>query len=133
MNVVLGSILAAVAVCYLVRFLFRVDTATEDRRKAAGQLAIVLSKLGLKKIPAFLICYSVGDYSGMAQAIIELTKLFLSSEAAVVEEFAEVFGNVLTAKLSTDEGRAYVAARLADSVKKGDVGVVTDAPKATTK
>ncbi len=133
LNIVLGGILAAIAMYYLARLLFRTDTAIEDRRKAAGQLAIVLGKLGLKKIPAFLIDYSVGDYSGMANAIVELTKLFLSGEAAVIEEFDEVYQNVLTAKLKTEEGRAYIAARLADAALDGDVSSIADAPKATTK
>jgi hypothetical protein len=133
LNVVLGGILAALAMYYLARLLFRTDTAIENRRKAAGQMAIVLGRLGLKKIPAFLIDYSVGDYSGMANAIVELTKLFLSGEAAVLEEFAEVGDNVLTARLSTEEGRAYIAARLSEAAKEGDVGAVSDAPQATTK
>ena len=133
LNIVLLGIFAALGMYYIARFLFRKDTAVEDRRKAAGQLAIVLGRLGLKKIPDFLVDYSVGDYSGMANDIVELTKLFLSGEAAVVEEFNEVYANVLTAKLSTEEGRAYIAARLAEASVEGDVSAIKNAPKATTK
>lgn len=133
LNVILGSILAGLALYYLARLLFRTDTAIENRRKDAGQLAIVLGKLGLKKIPAFLIDYSVGDYSGMAMKITELAKLFLSGESAVIDEFDEVYANVLTAKLKTEEGRAYIAARLTDSALTDDVAVIADAPKPTTK
>ena len=91
---------------------FEFDTRVEDRRRAAAKLAGVLAQYGLVRIPDLLIDYSVGDYSGMGEHVIEVTKLFLSGERAVLDEFEKVFTNVLDAKLSTREGRAYIIAKL---------------------
>jgi len=114
-NVVLGALVLGAACYYVVRWMFRKDTEIEDRRRAAAELAGVLSGLGLRKIPDFLIDYSVGDYSGMGKKIADLARLFLSGEAAVLEEFKEAFGRVLDAKLKTPEGRAYIRVKLEDS------------------
>jgi len=113
MSVILLCVVVAIAVFYTARFLFRVDERTEERRRAAAKLAGVLSSNGLVRIPDLLVDYSVGDYSGMGEHVIEVTRLFLSGETAVMEEFDKVFSNILTAKLRTAEGRAYVAAMLA--------------------
>lgn len=96
----------------LFRSGFEFDTRVEERRRAAAKLAAVLMQHGLAKVPDLLIDYSVGDYSGMGCKVIEVTKLFLSGEAAVMEEFQQVFSNVLAAKLRTEEGRAYIQAKL---------------------
>jgi len=113
-----------------VRWLFAKDEKREDRRRAAAKLAAILSQLGLKRLPEILICYSVGDYSGMFREIAEFVKLFLAGEAVVIEEFHSVFENVLTARLKTEEGRAYIAAKLADATQETDPDVVKRAPKA---
>jgi len=116
-TVLLAVIVTAVGV-WLGRQLFKrgfqFDTRVEDRRRAAAKLAGVLSQYGLVRIPDLLIDYSVGDYSGMGEHVVEVTKLFLAGERAVLDEFEKVFASVLNAKLRTDEGRAYVAARLAE-------------------
>jgi hypothetical protein len=96
-------------------WLVKTDTKVENRRRAAAELAGVLRSLGLVKTPDFLIDYSVGDYSGMGEHLIELSKLFLSGEAAVVAEFEAVFERCLAAKLGTEQGRAYVAAKLLEA------------------
>jgi len=115
--VLLTVVVAAVGV-WAGRQLFKrgyeFDTRVEDRRRAAAKLAGVLSQHGLVKIPDLLIDYSVGDYSGMGEHVIDVTKMFLAGERAVLDEFEKVFTNVLDAKLGTDEGRAYIAARLAE-------------------
>lgn len=116
-----------------VKKLLEKDTEVEERRRGAAQLARKLSTLGLKKIPDFLTDYSVGDYSGMAVNIRNLAKLFLEGEAAVVTEFAEVFENVLQAKLETETGRAFIAAKLADAVTESDARAIREAPTATIK
>lgn len=95
--------------------LFAIDTKIEDRRRAAAKLAATLKNLGLVKIPDLLIDYSVGDYSGMSAHVVETARLFLDGEEAVLKEFAKVFDRVLDAKLQTEEGRALIAARLADA------------------
>lgn len=125
-------VVAAAAVGYAVaQWLFRKDTEIEDRRRGAAKLAGVLSSLGLVKTPEFLIDYSVGDYSGMGNKVKRLAELFLSGTDAVVSEFSQVFEGVLAAKLKTEAGRAYVAAKLADAAKATDASAITEAPVAT--
>ena len=99
------------------KWLFQKDTEREDRRRGAAKLAGVLQTYGLKKTPEFLVDYSVGDYSGMAHKIADLSRLFLDGEEHVVKEFQHVFERVLEAKLRSPESRAYVAAKLAESDK----------------
>jgi hypothetical protein len=99
----------------LGKLAFKKDTEIENRRRGAGQLAISLGKYGLKRIPAFLIDYSVGDYSGCGKKIKELAELFLSGEEAIVKEFDEVFKTVLFNKMQTAEGRAFVQAVLKEA------------------
>jgi hypothetical protein len=98
------------------KWLFKKDTEIEDRRKGAGQLAIVLGQYGLTRIPKFLVCYSVGDYSGCAKMIKDLADLFMSGQGPIIEEFDGVFKSVLAAKLQTEEGRAYIKATLEEAL-----------------
>jgi hypothetical protein len=110
---------AIAAVAYFGgKFLFKKDTKIEDRRRAAAQLAGTLKNLGLKKIPDLLIDYSVGDYSGIADHVVETARVFLDGEEAVVKEFSEIFDRVLSAKLKTEEGRAVIAAKLREAETK---------------
>lgn len=102
------------------KWLFQKDTEIEERRRGAAKLAAVLQNYGLRKTPEFLIDYSVGDYSGMAVKISALAKLFLEGEESVVQEFQQVFDRVLDAKLRTEEGRAYVAAKLKEAAAKAE-------------
>jgi hypothetical protein len=125
--------LTAVAGYFLSTWLLKKDTNREERRRAAAELAMVLSNLGLVRIPKFLVDYSVGDYGGMGKGIIELAKVFLSGEAAVLEEFHVVFDRLLEARLQSEAGRAFIAAKLADAAKAVDPSAVTEAPQATVK
>lgn len=102
---------------FVVKWLFTKDTEIENRRRAAAKLAAKLEAMGLKKLPAFLIDYSVGDYSGMANKIHQLAEMFLEGDEPVMAELDTVFQNVLTAKLATEEGRAFIAAKLAEVAK----------------
>lgn len=122
-SVVILALLAVVGF-FLAKVWFQKDTESEDRRRAAARLAAVLTNLGLKLIPEFLIDYSVGDYSGMVHKIADMARLFAQGEDAVVKEFEVVFERVLDAKLRTDGGRALIAAKLADSRKPTDPTVV---------
>ncbi len=110
-----------VVVGYLAaKWLFQKDTEIENRRRGAAKLAAALKSYGLVKTPEFLIDYSVGDYSGMAEKIKALTDLFLAGEEQVIKEFDQVYTRVLEAKLRTEEGRALLAAKLADAAKVTD-------------
>ena len=102
---------------FIVKWLCTKDTEIENRRRTAARLAAKLQAIGLKKIPEFLIDYSVGDYSGMANKIHMLSELFLSGDEPVLAEVDTVFRNVLDSKLKTEEGRAFIAAKLAEVTK----------------
>jgi len=110
------------------KWLFQKDTEIENRRRGAAKLAAVLQTYGLKKTPEFLIDYSVGDYSGMAHKIADLARLFLDGEEHVVKEFQQVFERVLEAKLQTDEGRAYIAAKLSEMGKPAGTQPASPSP-----
>jgi hypothetical protein len=110
------------------KWLFQKDTEIENRRRGAAKLAAVLQTYGLTKTPEFLIDYSVGDYSGMTHKIADLARLFLSGEEHVVKEFQHVFERVLEAKLRSAEGRAYVAAKLAELDKPADPKPASPSP-----
>ncbi len=105
---------------FIGKWLFTKDTEIENRRRAAAKLAAKLQAIGLKKTPEFLIDYSVGDYSGMANKIHMLADLFLSGEEPVLAEVDTVFRTVLDAKLKTEEGRAFIAAKLAEVTKAAE-------------
>ena len=124
------AILALVpAVGFLAaKWLFQKDTEIENRRRGAAKLAAVLQTYGLTKTPEFLIDYSVGDYSGMTHKIADLARLFLDGEEHVVKEFQHVFERVLEAKLRSAEGRAYVAAKLAELDKPADPKPASPSP-----
>jgi hypothetical protein len=126
-------VLLVVAGYFAAKWLFKKDTEVENRRRAAADLAGTLKAVGLVQIPEFLVDYSVGDYSGMAQKIGQTAKLFASGEAAVLSEFNQVFDRLLAAKLSSVDGRAIIAAKLKDAVKADDPASVQDAPALTVK
>lgn len=111
------------------KWLFKKDTEIENRRRGAARLAAVLKAYGLVRIPEFLIDYSVGDYSGMAEKIKSLAEVFLAGEESVVKEFDAVFDRVLIEKLKTEAGRALIAAKLSDATKPADAAVVRGAPQ----
>jgi hypothetical protein len=93
--------------------LFTVDAAVVGRRRAASSLAGTLKTYGLDRLPAILNDYSVGDFVGMYDKIHEFAVVTGASEKAVLDEFEQVFTNVLNAKLNTADGRALIAAKLA--------------------
>lgn len=115
------------------KWLFKKDTEVENRRRGAARLAACLKAYGLVRIPEFLIDYSVGDYSGMAEKIKGLAEMFLAGEEAVVKEFDAVYDRVLVEKLKTEAGRALIASKLADATKPEDATVVQEAPAPATK
>lgn len=117
-TIALAVVLAGILAYALVQWLFKKDTEIENRRRAAAQLAATLKGFGLVHIPEMLISYSVGDYSDLAERIHFWAKLLLAGgEEAVLKEFKQIFDRVMDAKLSNPEGRAYVAARLAEASK----------------
>ena len=114
---ILAALFGAVAAYFLGRDvitrLFTVDAKLVARRRAASSLAGTLKTYGLERIPAILNDYSVADYVGMYDKIHEFAVVTGASEKAVLDEFEQVFANVLNAKLATSDGRALIAAKLA--------------------
>jgi hypothetical protein len=130
-NTLVILVLIALVGFFGAKWLFKKDTEIEDRRRGAARLAAVLKAYGLVRIPEFLIDYSVGDYSGMAEKIKSLAEVFLAGEEPVVKEFDVVFDRVLVEKLKTEAGRALIAAKLSDAARPSDVAVVQEAPTPT--
>jgi len=127
---VILSLIAAVG--YLgTKWAFQKNTEIENRRRGAAKLAASLTSYGLVRIPQFLIDYSVGDYSGMAEKMKRLAEMFLEGETTVITELDGVYERVLSEKLRTEAGRALVASKLADAKQAGDVSTVQDAPVAS--
>jgi hypothetical protein len=117
MLVLSAQSIALLVVCpilayFLAKWLFQKDTEKEARRMAAARLAGTLSKYGLKRMPALLLAYSVGDYGGMAKQIQSFAELLQTDEKHITSEFDDVFNNVLDVKLATPEGKALLAAKL---------------------
>jgi hypothetical protein len=130
-NFLLSLMLITVVGAIVGAWAFRKDTAQENRRRGAAQLAGVLSRYGLKRIPEFLLNYSVGDYSGMAKNIMDWVKLFVDGgEAEIIKEFDEVFSRVFEVKLMNPESRAYIQARL-DATKLAASSPISPAPVLT--
>ncbi len=130
LEIVLSCVILAGLSYFAVKWWFKVDEKMEDARRAAAQIASVLSGLGLKETPEFLIDFAVEDVSAMAEKIVKLAALFMKGEAAVLVEFERVFDSLLVMKLATDAGRAIVAAKLSEATEPSDPKVVKDAPKA---
>ncbi len=113
----LWSAVAALSAYIVGKWAFTKDTAVENQRRAASHLASTLKEYGLVRTPEFLVDYSVGDYSGMADKIVKLADLFKSGEDAVVKEFKVTADRVIDHMLTTEEGRAVIAAKLNAAVK----------------
>ncbi len=133
LNSLVILVLIALVGFFGAKWLFKKDTEIENRRRGAARLAAVLKSYGLQRIPEFLIDYSVGDYSGMAEKIKGLAEMFLAGEESVVKEFDAVYDRVLVEKLKTEAGRALVASKLADATKPEDTSVVQEAPAPAVK
>lgn len=114
--VLFGAIAAYFVGNSAIKKLFTVDAAVVARRRAASSLAGTLKTYGLDRLPAILNDYSVGDFVGMYDKIHEFAVVTGASEKAVLDEFEQVFTNVLNAKLNTEDGRALIASKLASAV-----------------
>ena len=68
------AILVAVGCFWIGRKLFDFDTAIEAHRKAAGVIASVLERYGMRRLAGIFRDFSVGDNSGWINALIDLGK-----------------------------------------------------------
>ena len=99
------------------KWLFKKDTEIENRRKAAADLAASLKALGFVRLPVLFLNYAVGDYSGMAQQIIDMARTLAGGEKSVMAECADVFKTLMDVNLRTPEGRELVRVQLAEADK----------------
>lgn len=107
---VLGGVCAFLA----GKWLFTKDTEAEARKRAAIKVASTMQAMGLVRLPKLLECYAVNDWSGLAHEIKMFAELALN-EKALMAEFDVTFARALELKLKTAEGRALLAAKLADT------------------
>jgi hypothetical protein len=119
-TMILLCILVPLCAYMVAKWLFKKDTEIENRRRGAAKLARTLSGLGLVRLPDMLESYAVGDYSKFLYDIKQISDLFISGEAAVLEEFKQVFERVFEIKMKNPESRAYLAARLAEASVASD-------------
>ncbi len=112
------------------KWLFKKDTEIENRRKAAAELAASLKALGFVRLPVLFLNYAVGDYSGMAQQIIDMAKTLAGGEKSVMAECADVFKTLLDVNLRTPEGRELVRVNLAEADKVSAPAVAPVQPDA---
>lgn len=106
--------LSGVAAFFVGKWLFAKDSEAEARKRAAIRVSSVLTSMGLTRLPRVLECYAVNDWSQLATELKMFAELALD-EKAIVAEFDQVFKNVFTKKLASDEGRSYIAAMLSEA------------------
>jgi hypothetical protein len=111
------TILFAVALYFIGnsvgKWLFKENTLVEQRRTAAGIVASVLERFGLKKIAAIFRDYSTGNYSGFFNGLIRLSeRLSTEGEDALIADLTEAFNRMLEQMLLDPKERAYLQGRL---------------------
>jgi hypothetical protein len=111
MQSVLFIVGLGVAAYFVVTFLFKRDTAQENRRLESIELSDICAKNGLPILSKFLRRYAVGDYSGMAFAAREIRDVLSNPEEMedVVNRFLKL---QLGKKLETVEGREQIVAEI---------------------
>ncbi len=110
-------VLAAVAMYFAAKWIFRVDTVVENRRREAAHLAAKLSEMGFKELSTVFLNYAVGDYSGMASQISIVVQRLRGNDKDIFEDMRDVFDKLLKVKLSMKEGRMMVRSEL-ESVER---------------
>lgn len=108
----------AVVVAILVgreigKWLFGANGKLMEKKRAAQVLAGKLRAAGLKRIPAFLEAFAVGDVQDMLEQIHDLAKLVEAGSDAITKELEVTYENVLAKKLAMPEGLAYIKAQIA--------------------
>jgi hypothetical protein len=99
------------------QWLFGAKKDLTKSRRAAQTLAIALREAGLRKIPVALEQYAVGDLPDLLEGIQDLATLVKSGSGPIMQELEKTFENALNVKLQSPEGRALIAAKLAEAVK----------------
>lgn len=87
-------------------------------KKSAQSLSIALREVGLKRLPAMLEEFVVGDVSDLLANIRDLAKLVEAGNETILKELDGTFERVLDVKIRTPEGRAVVKAKI-DEIEQG--------------
>ena len=108
------------AVCWFIgrhlgQWMSKADTSVTELRKATQTLAIALREHGLRRLPEVLEAVTVGGIRDLIKSIHEAAVVVKSGNAAILAELDGAFSRGLDAKLQTPEGRALVAAKLAEA------------------
>lgn len=114
------AVLAVVAGWGIVKAVQKEAPLLAARRKAAGILSQAFKVAGLTKLPEALLDYSTGDYAGFFDKLHDFANLVKNGNDAILKEFDSIFVNLLTAKLSTSDGRALVTALLLNASGPAD-------------
>lgn len=114
------------------KWVFSVDQKIVKARKALGTIASGLKARGMKKIPDLLQDIAFDDWEQMWEKAEDLAALFEAGADAVLKEFDQADDNNLKARLSTPEGRAFIAALLQDATQATDPAI-TQAVTAAVK
>ena len=104
------------AVAYWVgKLAIRGDSAVEERRKRAIQLATWTGNNGLPELSQLLVNYASGDYSALFGQVRTLSDTLADSEAskAIVDKFLKV---QLDKQLSTPDGREELVKYIEESL-----------------
>jgi len=125
----------AVAVAVLVgrevgKWLFGTNEKLMTKKRAAQKLAGILRDNGLRLLPALLEDFAVGDVQDMVEKIHDVCKIVDAGSDAILKELEQTYENVLTRKLATPEGLAYIKARIAEV--EAAPAPVPEAPKPAT-
>jgi len=102
---------------YLGTWLFGAKKEVSGIKRAAQSLSISLREAGLKRIPAMLDEFVVGDADDLFNGLKDLALVLKAGNESIVKELDATFDRCLNAKLSTPEGRALVEAKLNDAKK----------------
>ncbi len=114
---VLAAIVCLVLGREIGKWLFNGRSKARGAKRAAQELSIKLREFGLKLLPTLLEDMVVGDVDDMVDRIRDLSLIAKSGDDAIMRELNGTFERVLAVKLSTVEGRAVVAAKLAEAEK----------------
>jgi hypothetical protein len=95
------------------KWLFGQNAKLMEKKRAAQVLSGKLRAAGLKWIPSLLEDFAVGDVQDMVEKIHDLAKLVDAGSDAIEKELQATYENVLSAKLATPEGLAYLKAKIA--------------------
>jgi len=78
------------------------------KKRAAQKLSGRLREAGLKLIPSLLEDFAVGDVNDMLRRIEDVCKIIDAGSDAIEKELQSTFDAVLTKKLASPEGLAYI-------------------------